>query len=96
MKQNSADWLVDPSVAGATIRPGMPSARRISATQARPTSHSPQIPPRNVTWFKMGKWVYWSKIVFEKYFLRKMRKGVSEPLFKKWALRVMAVARLKA
>jgi sulfide:quinone oxidoreductase len=43
----------------------------------------PQIPPRNVTWFKMGKWVDWSKSAFEKYFLRKMRKGISEPLFEK-------------
>jgi len=56
----------------------------------------PQIPPRNVTWFKTGKWVHWSKIAFEKYFLRKMRKGVSEPIFEKWALRLMGIARLKA
>ena len=56
----------------------------------------PQIPPRNVTWFKMGKWVHWSKIAFEKYFLRKMRKGVSEPIFEKWVLRLIGVARLKS
>lgn len=55
----------------------------------------PQIPPRNVTWFKKGKWVHWAKIGFEKYFLRKMRKGVSEPLFEKWAMRMMGIARLK-
>ncbi|MGD8784743.1 MAG: FAD-dependent oxidoreductase [Thioalkalispiraceae bacterium] len=42
----------------------------------------PQIPPRNVTWFKKGKWVHWAKIVFEKYFLRKMRKGISNPAMK--------------
>ena len=56
----------------------------------------PQIPPRNVTWFKMGKWVYWAKIAFEKYFLRKMRKGVSEPIFEKWAQKLMGIARLKS
>jgi len=55
----------------------------------------PQIPPRNVTWFKKGKWVHWSKIAFEKYFLRKMRVGVSEPLFEKWALKLIGVAKLK-
>ena len=55
----------------------------------------PQIPPRNVTWFKMGKWVHWAKIAFEKYFLRKMRVGVSEPVFEKWALKLMGIARLK-
>ena len=56
----------------------------------------PQIPPRNVTWFKMGKWVHWAKIAFEKYFLRKMRKGVSEPIFEKWAQKLMGIARLKS
>jgi sulfide:quinone oxidoreductase len=55
----------------------------------------PQIPPRNVTWFKKGKWVHWAKIAFEKYFLRKMKKGVSEPLFEKWALKMIGIGRLK-
>ncbi|MBI3560550.1 MAG: FAD-dependent oxidoreductase [Gammaproteobacteria bacterium] len=56
----------------------------------------PQIPPRNVTWFKKGKWVHWAKIAFEKYFLRKMRRGVSEPIIEKWVLRLLGVARLKS
>lgn len=55
----------------------------------------PQIPPRNITWFKKGKWVHWAKIGFEKYFIYKMRKGVSEPLFEKWALGMIGLARLK-
>jgi sulfide:quinone oxidoreductase len=55
----------------------------------------PQIPPRNVTWFKKGKWVHWAKILFEKYFIRKMRKGVSEPSYEKWALKLMGIMRLK-
>lgn len=54
----------------------------------------PQIPPRNVTWFKQGKWVHWAKIGFEKYFLYKMRRGISEPSFERWALRLMGMARL--
>jgi sulfide:quinone oxidoreductase len=56
----------------------------------------PQIPPRNVTWFKTGKWVHWAKIAFEKYFMRKMKVGISEPIFEKWVLRMMGVVRLKA
>ena len=56
----------------------------------------PQIPPRNVTWFKKGKWVHWAKIAFEKYFLRKMRMGVSEPIFEKWVLQLIGLARLKS
>jgi sulfide:quinone oxidoreductase len=56
----------------------------------------PQIPPRNVTWFKKARWVHWAKIAFEKYFMRKMRKGVSEPIFERWVLRLMGVARLRS
>ena len=55
----------------------------------------PQIPPRNVTWFKKGKWVHYAKIAFEKYFMHKMRTGVSEPIFEKWALKMIGVVRLK-
>ncbi len=55
----------------------------------------PQIPPRNVTWFKKGKWVHFAKIAFEKYSMHKMRTGVSEPIFEKWALKMIGVVRLK-
>lgn len=55
----------------------------------------PQIPPRNTTWFKKGKWVHYAKIAFEKYFLRKMKQGVSEPVFEKWALKLIGVVKLK-
>jgi sulfide:quinone oxidoreductase len=55
----------------------------------------PQIPPRNTTWFKKGKWVHYAKIAFEKYFLHKMKQGISEPVFEKWALKLIGVVRLK-
>jgi len=32
----------------------------------------PQIPSRNVAWFKKGKWVHLAKIAFEKSFLLNM------------------------
>ena len=54
----------------------------------------PQIPPRNVNWFKKGKWVHLAKIGFEKYFLRKMRSGSSEPVFEKYVLKAMGITRL--
>jgi sulfide:quinone oxidoreductase len=54
----------------------------------------PQIPPRNVTWFKKGKWVHWAKIAFEKYFIRKMKSGTSEPIFEKWVLKLVGIVRL--
>ena len=55
----------------------------------------PQIPPRNISWFKKGKWVHLAKIAFEKYFIRKMKKGTSEPLYEKYILKALKIERLK-
>lgn len=55
----------------------------------------PQIPPRNVNWSSHGKWVHLAKIGFEKYFLRKVRKGESEPFYEKLALHVMGIRKLR-
>ncbi|MGR9115091.1 MAG: NAD(P)/FAD-dependent oxidoreductase [Gammaproteobacteria bacterium] len=55
----------------------------------------PQIPPRNTTWSKKGKWVHLAKIGFEKYFMRKVRKGISEPFYERLMLKLMGVVRLK-
>lgn len=55
----------------------------------------PQIPPRNVTWAKKGKWVHLAKVAFEKYFLYKMKTGHSEPLYEKYTLKAMGINRLK-
>lgn len=55
----------------------------------------PQIPPRNVTWAKKGKWVHWAKVMFEKYFLYKMRRGSSEPFYERLMLRLLGIRRLR-
>ena len=55
----------------------------------------PQIPPRNVTWSSEGKWVHLAKIGFEKYFMRKIRNGISEPFYERLMLKLMGVVRLK-
>ncbi|MCQ8182542.1 NAD(P)/FAD-dependent oxidoreductase [Methylomonas sp. SURF-1] len=55
----------------------------------------PQIPPRNTTWSNHGKWVHLAKIAFEKYFMRKIRKGISEPFYERMMLKFMGVVRLK-
>ncbi len=55
----------------------------------------PQIPPRNVTWAKKGKWVHLAKVAFEKYFLYKMRHGNSEPIYEKYILSALGIERLK-
>jgi sulfide:quinone oxidoreductase len=44
----------------------------------------PQIPPRNVNWSSEGRWVHLAKIAYEKYFLRKVRKGQSEPVYERY------------
>ena len=54
----------------------------------------PQIPPRNTNWIKKGKWVHWAKIAFEKYFIYKMNKGSSEPIYDKHVLTLMGIEKL--
>jgi sulfide:quinone oxidoreductase len=54
----------------------------------------PQIPPRNVNWFKKGKWVHLAKVAFEKYFMYKMKNGTSEPIYEKYVLKALGVERL--
>ncbi|MBS0388332.1 MAG: FAD-dependent oxidoreductase [Proteobacteria bacterium] len=56
----------------------------------------PQIPPRNVNWFRMGRWVHWVKVAFEKYFIYKMKAGTSEPLYERYVLRALGVRRLES
>ena len=36
-----------------------------------------------------------AKIAFEKYFIRKVRKGSSEPGYEKYVMRAMGIARLR-
>jgi sulfide:quinone oxidoreductase len=54
----------------------------------------PQIPPRNVSWFNKGKWVHLAKVGYEKYFIRKMKKGNTEPVYEKYVLKMIGVNRL--
>ena len=56
----------------------------------------PQIPPRNVNWFSQGKWVHLAKIAFEKYFLRKMKRGTSEPIYERYMMKALGIVKLKS
>jgi sulfide:quinone oxidoreductase len=49
----------------------------------------PQIGPRNMNWFGKGRWVHWAKVMFEKYFIYKMKKGTSEPIYEKYILKIL-------
>lgn len=55
----------------------------------------PQMPPRNVTWAKKGRWVHLAKAAFEKYFIRKMKTGVSEPFYEKMILDALKIKKLE-
>lgn len=55
----------------------------------------PQIPPRNINWSSEGRWVHFAKIAFEKYFLRKIRRGEAEPFYEEAALKAMGIRKLK-
>jgi sulfide:quinone oxidoreductase len=55
----------------------------------------PQIPPRNVTWTKVGKWVHLGKVAFEKYFLRKVRTGSITPVYERYVLKTLGIVSLK-
>ncbi len=55
----------------------------------------PQIPPRNLNRAMSGKWVHVAKIAFEKYFMRKMKRGTSEPMYEKLIMDAMGITKLK-
>jgi len=55
----------------------------------------PQIPPRNVNWSSKGEWVHYAKVAFEKYFLRKMRRGTPEPFYERFLLDRLDIAKIK-
>jgi len=55
----------------------------------------PQVPPRNVNWAAEGRWVHWAKLVFEWYFMRKIRTGVSEPFYERFVMKLAKIHKLK-
>ncbi|MDH5829002.1 FAD/NAD(P)-binding oxidoreductase [Luteimonas sp. M1R5S18] len=55
----------------------------------------PQMPPRNVTWARRGRWVHMAKIAFEKYFLMKIKTGRTEPVYEKYVLRLLGIRRTR-
>lgn len=54
----------------------------------------PQIPPRNINWSSKGHWVHLAKVAFEKYFIRKIRTGESEPFYERWVMEALGIYRL--
>jgi len=48
-----------------------------------------------VNWFSEGKWVHLAKIAFEKYFMSKMKRGTSEPVYEKLVMNALGIMKLK-
>ncbi len=55
----------------------------------------PQIPPRNLSWSKKGKWVHYVKIAYEKFFLHKVRSGSTNPFYERKILSLLGIEKLK-
>ncbi|ALF56395.1 sulfide:quinone reductase [Nostoc piscinale CENA21] len=47
---------------------------------------------RRIAVAKRGHWVSWLKLAFEKFFLTKMRLGMSVPWFERWGLRILGLS----
>lgn len=55
----------------------------------------PQIPPRNVNWSGHGYWVHMAKVAFERYFLRKVRRGSNDPGYERVVMKALGIGKLK-
>jgi sulfide:quinone oxidoreductase len=55
----------------------------------------PEIPPRNVNWASKGVWVHYAKVAFEKFFLRKIKSGESEPFYERFVLEQLGIRKIK-
>ncbi len=54
----------------------------------------PQTPPRNVNWAVEGKWAHYAKVGYEWYFMRKLKKGIVEPFYEKWVMRLLGAKKV--
>ncbi|MGA1342661.1 MAG: NAD(P)/FAD-dependent oxidoreductase, partial [Hyphomonas sp.] len=55
----------------------------------------PQLPPRNVNWSASGGWVHTAKVGFEKYFIGKVKAGVSETFYENAVLALIKTYKIK-
>ena len=46
-------------------------------------------------WSAKSEWVHLAKVAFEKYFLRKIRRGESEPFYERFLLDRLNIGKIK-
>ncbi len=66
-----------------------------SATGASPLSRNPRSRRAMSTGRPRASGCTWPRRGFEKYFIRKLRKGTSEPFYESLALKVLGIDKLK-
>jgi len=47
-------------------------------------------------WARQGYWVHIAKVAFERDFLRKVRRGRSEPFYERFVRKTLGIPKLKA
>lgn len=55
----------------------------------------PKIPPHNVNWSSQGYWLHAAEVVFEKYFLHKVRHDSSEPGYDHMVMKALGIEKLR-
>ena len=55
----------------------------------------PQCPPRNIDRIIEGRFVHVAKRAMERYHIRKLRAGITEPIFERLLFRIMKMPRIK-
>lgn len=53
----------------------------------------PELAPRRVDWSSEGMWVHLAKLAFEKYFMHKVRDGVSERVYERYVLKALGITK---
>ena len=76
-------------------RPGTRSASPISAIAAWPSWRSRRFRRATSTGRRKGEWVHYAKVAFEKYFLRKIRRGESEPFYERYLMDKLNIKKIK-
>ena len=76
-------------------RPGTRCASPISATAASPSWPSRRFRRATSTGRRRDAWVHYAKVAFEKFFLRKIRRGESEPFYERFVLEQLGIRKIK-
>ncbi len=86
---------LDGKRAGDARRPGTPSAWPTSATPVPRSSRCRRFRRATSTGSPRASGCICAKVAFERYFIRKMKRGTTEPLYEKLVLHGMGIKKLK-